>query len=210
MEPIKPFSEFNLTEIALNQKKQSAFNKEGRRTGRFFMKKTLLTLSLIFFLPLASVAQESFYLAGQLGVGTLNDTADRSDKFDNDLTYALRAGMAFTEHLSLGVFLNKLTTRLGLQPEVESMQTMAELTYYPSGIDEDGFLMSALLGVKRAVVTERSQDEVGLAMGMNVGYQFALTPNFSLSPRFSYNYAEYTQITDFSETSVAMDLAFWF
>lgn len=159
------------------------------------MKKLILILSFLT-LPLATQAQDAFYITGLLGLTNV-DISPQVTSYDTELSYGLRAGLLFNDHVSAGLFLKNYSTSKNNfnitndNVDFSLLNIMAEVTYFFNEADENTFWISGLLGTTQlsASYTGPSNlsddDDSGTALGASVGYHFMVAPNWSLSPQMT-------------------------
>lgn len=182
------------------------------------MKKIILILSFLA-LPLSSYAQDAIYLSGMLGLTSI-DVDGSSLDYDNELSYGLRAGVLFNDHVSAGLFINRYGTDTSSAITTQDFSLtniMGEVTYYAAPADENSFWVSGLLGITQSKVdttitfpatASTSQSEADTAYGFSAGYHFMVAPNFSLSPQVTYIITD-ADAGNFSELSWIVNLTFW-
>lgn len=170
------------------------------------MKKLIIVLTFLA-VPLSSYAQDAFYVSGMLGLGKLNVNNSTID-YNTELTYGLRAGLLFNDHVSAGLYLQRYKTDYtsGIKFEFTIDNIMAEVTYYFKEADENTFWLSGLLGKTKGKITSAlgSPSETDTSFGFSAGYQFAVAPNWSLSPQITYimtngdpnNYSEFSALAN--------------
>jgi len=175
--------------------------------------KKLMGLFICLQIPFFSNAQE-LYLGGTLGFSVLNELGSSGDKYDSELAYGLRGGFVLTENLSGGLMLQRMSTRDGAGPELTALNVLGEFTYHFGGTVGNGFLLNGLVGVTQLetddLFSRFSQGQSALTGGVGLGYQFMINPNFSFSPQVTYMYVSDANESDFSQTSVLMNVAFWY
>ncbi len=165
--------------------------------------KILSLIFCLFILPYSASAQDAFYLSGLLGLSQFevsDSSLTTSPDFDAELAYGLRAGLLFNDHVSAGVFIQQTSAEsrisvLGIpvNADYSLRNIMAEVSYYFNAADENTFWVSGLLGVMQVDVDSTlNSNDSETALGATVGYQFAVAPNFSLSPQFTIIYADST------------------
>ncbi len=157
------------------------------------MKKLTLIIGLCLS-SLSASAQDAFYVSGMLGLTGVESTP--IFEFDNELSYGVRAGVLFNDHVSVGLYINRYGTTSTIQPfptlsaDVSLTNIMGEVTYYFNPADENGFWLSGLLGTTQSNLSCPSNvscvNESDTSFGLTAGYQFAVAPNFTLGPQFSY------------------------
>lgn len=176
------------------------------------MKKLILITATLLLLPLTSFAQDAFYVSGMLGLGTVNVEGGNPD-YGTELTYGVRGGLLFNDHVAAGVFIQRYADKLSSVPgssfDASLTNIMAEVTYYFTPADENTFFISGLLGTTRGEVdctgcTSSSDTSVGFT----AGYNFMVAPNFSIAPQFNYIHIMSDPNTA-SMTSVMANLTLW-
>lgn len=176
------------------------------------MKKLALIIAFLT-LPLAAQAQEAFYLSGLLGLTDLQPSSG-SAEYDYELTYGLRGGLLFNEHMSAGIFLQQLSTdqtnAVGYSAETSAVNVLAEFTYYFTPADEDTFWVSGLLGTTFVETEFNDGTKVtddGTTLGVAAGYHFMVAPNFSISPQVTYLHVGTNP--ELAEISGMVNLTLW-
>ncbi len=174
------------------------------------MKKLVVIFTLIA-MPFTSNAQDAIYLSGLLGLQQV-DIANSNTTYDSELSYGARAGLLFNDHVSAGIYLQRVNidSTVGIFTTESTLDNvMAEITYYFAEADENSFWVSGLLGMtfaKEEFGTQRASDDA-TAYGLAAGYHFMVAPNFSLSPQVTYIHSGFTN--DVSEISGLVNLTFW-
>lgn len=181
------------------------------------MKKLVLIISFLS-LPYSAFAQEAFYVGGLLGLTSIDATFDDGTKetYDSELSYGLRAGVLFNDHLAAGLFLHQYghdttSSPANVELEYEFRNIMAELTYFFSEADENSFWVSGLLGVTQSSLETSipsSNEESDTSYGASIGYNFMVAPNFSISPQFTYIYTD-SNLVNYNQFSGLVNLTFW-
>ena len=156
------------------------------------MKKWILFFSFLFTINVQ--AQDAFYVSGMLGLTNV-DSGDSSVEYNTELSYGVRGGLLFNDHVSAGVYVNRYggtgsVNGINSDLDVTLTNLMAEVTYFFTPADENSFWVSGLLGTTRAELDcptgfscENSSDT---SYGVSAGYQFAVAPNFTIGPQFTY------------------------
>ncbi len=180
------------------------------------MKKLILILT-VFAFPFFAQAQDAFYVSGLLGLTNVNYSDSNFDT-GMELSYGVRGGLLFNDHVSAGIYIQKYNGSDsdfpvgGIDADAALTNIMAEVTYYFKEADENTFWISGLLGVTQSNIkfsnTFASQDESDTAFGFAAGYHFMVAPNFSLSPQFTYVYTDNKQ-SSFSQVSGLVNLTLW-
>ena len=175
------------------------------------MKKLVLILAMTI-LPLSSYAQDAFYISGLLGMTQL-DPSEGPLEYNTELSYGLRGGHLFNDHVSAGVFVHRVVadaTNPGAVSEATVDNLMAEVTYFFSEADENSFFLSGLLGTTKFTNEGNgiSLSESGTSFGASAGYHFMVAPNFSLSPQVTYITSDIDGI-DVSEVTGMINLTLW-
>jgi hypothetical protein len=172
--------------------------------------KTLISFVFVLTIPLSASAQQAIYLSGLLGIGHVS-VSNSPFNLDPDLSFGARAGVLFTEHVAVGAYWHQSNNdiRYSTGQTFKATNLMAEISYFFNEADENGFWLSGLLGTTQASSSLSSASETDLALGFSVGYQFALTPNFTLSPQLVYIHTDGSG-DPFNQYKALMNLTAWF
>lgn len=173
----------------------------------FFSILIFLTVSLQVH------AQDAFYVSGLLGMTQVNWQSTTYD-IDPELSAGLRGGLLFNDNVSAGLFLHRFNGDLenngNAVGEITFGLIMAEVTYYFEPADENTFWISGLLGTARlkTEVGALSAEASETAMGVSVGYHWAVSPNFTLGPQMTYVYVD-TSSSSGNLLSAHFNVTFW-
>ena len=142
-----------------------------------------------------SQTQKAFYISGLLGFSNMDE---EKFSFDTGVSFGVRIGFLFKDHFSAGIHVQRYSSpsqveipSLGLLKDLTFTFTnwMVEFNYYINKIGEDGFWFGGLLGATQVKLEHPllpSEDNNETSFGLSCGYQFMVTPNFSIAPQITY------------------------
>ena len=179
------------------------------------MKKLILILSLSL-MSVSAFAQDAFYASGMLGLTNV-DSDSNNIELKTELSYGVRAGLLFNDHVAAGVYINRYSggdsnAFNGLVDyDIDLTNIMAEVTYFFTPADENSFFVSGLLGVTQSnpdCSGATCDGESDTSYGATVGYNFMLAPNFSLAPQLTYVHVDAEEA--YSMTTASANFTVWF